>query len=77
MSSLYRAAHGVRRLTLALSGEAAVASSKPAGITIGGHHGEPGSGPVRFNALLAGSLQQAPELSDRKASIANDPTHGE
>jgi len=41
------------RLTLALSGEAAVASAKPAGNTIAEHHGEPGSGLVRFNALLA------------------------
>jgi hypothetical protein len=40
------------RLTLALSGEAAVASTKPAGNTIAEHHGEPGSGLVRFNALL-------------------------
>jgi hypothetical protein len=39
-------------LTLALSGEAAVVSTKPAGNTIGGHHGEPDSGLVRFNALL-------------------------
>jgi len=39
-------------LTLALSGGAAVVSAKPEGNTIGGHHGEPDSGPVRFNAGL-------------------------
>jgi hypothetical protein len=42
-----------RWLTLALSGGAAVASAKPAGNMIGLHYGEPASGPVRFNALLA------------------------
>jgi hypothetical protein len=41
-----------RGLTLALSGEAAVASAKPAGNTIDEHHAEQGSGLVRFNALL-------------------------
>jgi len=39
-------------LTLALSGEAAVASAKSVGNTIGEHQGEPGSGLVRFNASL-------------------------
>jgi hypothetical protein len=39
-------------LTLALSGEAAVVSAKPAGSTIGKHQGEPDSGLVRFNAWL-------------------------
>jgi hypothetical protein len=47
-----------RWLTLALSGEAAVASPKPAGNTIGHHHGEPDSGLVRFNALLGDSAHQ-------------------
>ena len=42
----------LRCLTLALSGEAAVASAKPAGNRIGGHHSEPASGLVRFNAGL-------------------------
>jgi hypothetical protein len=40
-------------LTLALSGEAAVTPAKPAGNLIVDHHGEPNSGLVRFNALLA------------------------
>jgi hypothetical protein len=37
-----------------------VASAKPAGNTIGEHHGEPASGLVRFNALLDGLLRQLP-----------------
>jgi hypothetical protein len=38
-----------------------VASAKPAGSMIGGHYGEPASGPVRFNALLAdaGAVREA------------------
>ena len=48
-----------RSLTLALSGEAAVASAKPAGDMIDGHHGEPDSGLVRFNALLGGRVWSA------------------
>ena len=39
-------------LTLALSGEAAVASANPAGNTIDEHQGKPASGLVRFNASL-------------------------
>lgn len=65
------------RLTLAFSGEAAVASAKPAGNTIGEHDGEPASGPVRFIALLAGLLQESLELVDRQASITDDSTHRE
>jgi len=41
-----------RWLTLALSGEAAVASARPAGNLIRDYHGEPNSGLDRFNALL-------------------------
>jgi hypothetical protein len=64
-------------LTLALSGEAALASTKTADNTNGELQGEPGSGLVRFNALLAGLSQQPFELRDRETSITNDPTHRE
>ena len=53
-------------LTVALRGEATVASAKEEGNTIGEHHFEPASGLVRFNALLAGPVGQS--LPDEGAS---------
>jgi hypothetical protein len=54
----------VWRLTLALSGGAAVVSAKPAGNKIGGHYDRPDSGPVRFNALLAVFARSPGEWAD-------------